>query len=542
MVQNAKRFVMLAACGAALMCILWPARFSGGWRSPLPNISDESAALAAEPETTGDAMPAPQAAISACRIEAVQQVEDLEPLLEQLSRLSTPHRDDLPAMIERRTVRVLTTYSLSSFFVEGGQGHGFEYSLAKEYERFLNQRYTRRDLHTVIEYIPVPEALLVPSLLSGIGDIVAAGRSIRHLPETGVRYTDPYLTGVHHVLVFHKDSPAIAALADLSDRQILIRPIQGQMETIQQINAVLAEKQLPPMRVTQANTYLTVEDTLELVNAGVFDLTLVENHFADTWTKVMPNVRTADHILADQHYAVAWMVRADNPLLRDSLNQFLKRYRKGTLHGNIYFDRYFNTIRWIKHPLAPVERQRFATYTPLFKKYGQQYGIDWMLLAALAFQESGLDPHVRSHAGAVGLMQVLPSTANDKRIQISNIDDIEGNIHAGTKYLALLRDTYFHDLQAYPARQLRFSLAAYNAGPQKISRLRQTTLKMGFDPNRWFQHGEFAALKYIGQEPVRFVSNINKYYLAYTLGDTLDCLKDQHLEHIGNGLALATAP
>ena len=483
-----------------------------------------------------------QEPVPSCRLDAVQQVEDLQNLLEQASRLSEPHTDDLPAMIDRRTVRVLTTYSLSSFFVVEGQGHGFEYSLAKEYERFLNRGYTRRDLHTVIEYIPVPEALLVPCLLRGIGDIIAAGRSINHKPDPGTRYTEPYLTDVHHVFVTHKDAPAIKTLEDLSDRQIIIRPIRHHLETILKVNEQLGQKRLPPIRLVRAHTYLTAEDMLELINAGIFELSIVENHIADTWATVMPNVRISNHLLAEQRSSVAWLVRAENPMLRESLNRFLERYRKGTLHGNIYFDRYFNNIRWIKNPLAPTEQERFAAFAPLFKKYGQQYGIDWMLLVAIAFQESGLDPKVRSHAGAVGLMQVLPSTASDKRIQIQNIEDIENNIHAGTKYLALLRDTYFKDLKDFPSTQMRFSLAAYNAGPLKINRSRKAALKMGFDPNRWFQHGEFAALKYIGQEPVRFVSNVNKYYLAYTLGDTLDCLKGQHLQQFRESLSSTTAP
>lgn len=144
-----------------------------------------------------------------------------------------------------------------------------------------------------------------------------------------------------------------------------------------------------------------------------------------------------------------------------------------------------------------------------------QYKFDWLMLAALAFQESGIDQSKKSHVGAVGIMQVMPSTAKNKNVGIPNIEEIEANIHAGTKYLRFMMDRYFDDPEIDTLNRGLFSFAAYNAGPVKVSKLRKEAAKMGLDPNVWFRNVEIVAAKRIGRETVQYVSNIFKYYLAY---------------------------
>ena len=211
------------------------------------------------------------------------------------------------------------------------------------------------------------------------------------------------------------------------------------------------------------------------------------------------------------------MVRKNNPELKESLNKFIRTHRKGTLLGNIYFNRYYKNTKWIKNPLSNREQKNLLRHMELFKKYSEQYGFDWMLIMAMAYQESGLEHKKKSPAGAIGIMQVRPLTASDKNISIKNVHLLENNIHAGVKYLAFLRDRYFKDTDIRERDRVRFTLAAYNAGPAKIQKARKLAQKMGMDPNRWFRNVEIAALKLIGQETVRYVSNINKYYVIFRL-------------------------
>jgi membrane-bound lytic murein transglycosylase MltF len=153
----------------------------------------------------------------------------------------------------------------------------------------------------------------------------------------------------------------------------------------------------------------------------------------------------------------------------------------------------------------------------LFDKYGQRYGFDTWALAGQAYQESGLDNRKKSHRGAVGIMQVLPSTAADKNVNIKNVNQLENNIHAAAKYLAFLRERYFSDPAITPENQLAFTWAAYNAGPAKVRKMRAQAEKMGLDPDVWFLNVELAASKLVGREPVRYVAHVYKYYVAYKL-------------------------
>jgi membrane-bound lytic murein transglycosylase MltF len=210
-------------------------------------------------------------------------------------------------------------------------------------------------------------------------------------------------------------------------------------------------------------------------------------------------------------------MRKDSPLLKTEINEFVKKNKKGTLQGNIIFKKYLKNTKYIENSLDTDSRKRFDETIVFFKKYGDQYDFDWLMLAALAFQESKIDQNRRSHAGAVGVMQVLPTTAKDKNINIADIEKIDPNIHAGTKYLRFMMDRYFDDPKIDRLNRGLLAFASYNAGPAKISKLRKEAADMGLDPNIWFRNVEVVAAKRIGRETVNYVSNIFKYYLAYRL-------------------------
>ncbi len=185
--------------------------------------------------------------------------------------------------------------------------------------------------------------------------------------------------------------------------------------------------------------------------------------------------------------------------------------------GNIIFERYLKSTKYVKNSLSDEELAKFKATIDLFQKYSSQYDFDWLMMAALAYQESGLDQSVRSPVGAIGVMQVLPSTANDPNVAIPNIEEIEPNIHAGVKYLHFLHHRYFQDPAVDQLNRWLFTFAAYNAGPARVKRLRKEATEMGLDPNIWFRNVEVVAAKRIGRENVQYVSNIYKYFIAYSL-------------------------
>ena len=477
-----------------------------------------------------------------CKLAYDYDERTLRTIIPQLSRVQKLPTGDLPDMQRRKTIRVLTTYAPSTYFIAHGQGFGFEYRLMQDFEAYLNAAPTYRKLPVVVEIIPIPENLLVPCLLAGIGDIVAAG--IRRTPQLSrkVDFTIPYLKSVSEVLVSHSGEAPIRRIEDLSARTVHVQPGWSDSKTLRRINNRLLVRDLAPMEVIKTNAILSSEDVLELVDAGIIALSIVESHIARVWAEALPNIRIHEFPEISEHIPIAWMVRKNNPELKARLNDFLRKRRRGSHFGNIYYRQYFKQTRWIDNPLALTDQAKFSRYVPLFRKYGARYDFDWMLLAAIAFQESEMQHNRRSHAGAIGLMQVLPSTSRDDRIAISDIMDPENNIHAGAKYLAQLRDVYFSDPAISLHDRIRFILAAYNAGPNRIEQCRSLAQRLGHDPNRWLQNTEIAALHLIGRETIRYVANVKKYYLAYSLGHTMGCLKAQHIEALKSGPRTRTSP
>src|SRR5262249_7144039 len=157
------------------------------------------------------------------------------------------------------------------------------------------------------------------------------------------------------------------------------------------------------------------------------------------------------------------------------------------------------------------DRKRFTDTIQLFKKYSTKYDVDFMLMAAQGYQESGLDQSKRSRVGAIGIMQVMPATARDKSVNIPDIERLESNIHAGIKYTRWVVDNFYNEPGISPRDRLFFAFASYNAGPGKVASLRREAKAQGLDPNKWFNNVELVAAKRIGRETVTYVSNIYKY-------------------------------
>ena len=204
-----------------------------------------------------------------------------------------------------------------------------------------------------------------------------------------------------------------------------------------------------------------------------------------------------------------------SPKLLAFLDDFAGDTAAGTTFGNLVTGRYLGPTASLRNSASARDQRRFRELEGYFRRYGEQYRFDQRLLAAQGYQESGLDQSRRSPAGAVGVMQLLPRTARDPNVDIAGIDKVENNIHAAAKYLRHLIDTFFADPAIAEFDRMLLALAAYNAGPAKIARLRRETERRGLDPNRWFDNVELAVARDVGRETVQYVGNILKYYVVY---------------------------
>jgi membrane-bound lytic murein transglycosylase MltF len=424
--------------------------------------------------------------------------------------------DDLPAMLERRIVRVLVSYNQTNFFEVGGDKKGLEYELMKKFETYINKNLQGNKLDVNIVFLAVPFSQLVQRLLDGKGDIIAAGLTVTPERQEEVAFSRPYIKNINEIVVAATDAGDIKKAKELSGKNVIVTKGSSYVEHLQQLNEQLRKQNMRPVNIETADQHLVTEDLLQMVNAGIYPYTIADSHIAELWSAALPNIKLQKSAAINRGGKIAWAVRKNNPKLLEVLNKFARKHQQGTLLGNILIQRYYQDTKWVENPLTEKRKQQLANYYELFKKYAAQYQFDWQLLAALAFQESKLDQSTKSNAGAVGIMQIKPSTAADKNIGIKNVESsVEKNIHAGTKYLAFLRDRYFADELLEPLDQFAFTAAAYNAGPAKIRQLRKRAKANNLDPNKWFDNVEHMAKKSIGNETVQYVANIYKYYFSY---------------------------
>lgn len=424
---------------------------------------------------------------------------------------------DLDQIKSRKLIRVLINFSRTNFFFHKGNPQGFEYELLKAYEKFLNKSIKQRHKKVRMVFVPVPFHGIIDDLAAGRGDIAVAGLTATSARAQKANFTLPYISSVDEVAISHKSVQPLKGIEDLSGRTVYIRKGSSYEKHLEALNRQLKQKGKKPVDITLAETYIVTEDILEFVNADIVELTVADRHIAEAWASVLPDIIIHEDIVIYSGGKIAMAVRKENQHLLDSLNAFIKKNRKGSLLGNILFERYYESSRWINNPSTDEEQQKLRRVVSLFEKYGNQYDINYMALAAQAYQESKLDHSKVSPAGAVGIMQVLPSTATDPNVNISDVTRIENNIHAGAKYLDFVRQRYFSDDAISDADRLYFSWAAYNAGPAKINKLRRIAKQRGYDPNQWFFNVEYIAAEKIGRETFDYVSNIHKYYVAYQL-------------------------
>ena len=422
---------------------------------------------------------------------------------------------DFDGMAERHLIRALVPYSKTFYFLDGADQRGLTYELLKEFETFINKELQRKSLKVRLVVIPTKRDRLLPALVEGLGDIAAGNLTITSARQKQVDFSASHLTGVDEIIVTGPRAPTIANIDDLAGKEIHVRESSSYYESLMQLNTRFKNGGKAPLKIVLADEHLEDEDLLEMMNVGLIPMIVIDSHKGEFWAKVFTDLSLHPNIKVRTGGQIAWAIRKNSPQLKSVVNRFIEAHKKGTLKGNILYKRYLQNTKWVRNALVDKEFQRFTDAVEFFKRYSQQYYFDWLMIAVLAYQESGIDQSKRSPAGAVGVMQLLPSTAADPNVNIRKIDVMEHNIHAGVKYLRFLHDRYFKNEPMDALNKMLFAFASYNAGPGKVIRLRREARESGVDPNIWFRNVEIIAARRVGRETVQYVSNIYKYYIAY---------------------------
>jgi len=427
-----------------------------------------------------------------------------------------PWTGDLGGMIARRYIRVLVPYSRTLYFVDlGGTQRGISYDFMRAFEDDFNSKLGRGDLRIHVVFIPVSRARLLPLLIAGEGDVAAANLTITPGRRKIVDFTSPAARDVTELIVTGPGASPLTTLDDLAGKDVYVSRATSYYESLVALNQQFLRRGLAPMILREAPGNFETEDVLEMANAGLVNIVVADGYIARLWRHVYPNIQVRDDLVVRRNGDIGFAIRKGSPQLKAALDAFISTHGEGTEFGNVTLQKYLGQTHWVQNATSEQELKKFTLLVGLFQKYGKQYDIDWLLMAAQGYQVSQLDQNRHSAAGAIGIMQVMPATA--EKMQVVNITELEPNIHAGVKYIRFIVDQYYQSEPMDSLNKVLFAFAAYNAGPARSRALRTEARTLGLDPNVWFDNVERVADYRIGCETVQYVANIYKYYIAYTL-------------------------
>jgi len=436
----------------------------------------------------------------------------------QLAIVNKPWTGDFDEMLERRLIRVDAPYSRSLYFIDKGRERGLGAELVRDFEHWVNQKYAKQlgKRPVTISIVAATRDKLLPDLNEGLADIAIGNLTVtdERLKVVDFVAPDDKLVNVE-ILVTGPASPAIASLDDLSGKTVHVRKTSSYYGSLTALNERFAKAGKVPVNLVVVPDALEDEDMLEMTNAGLLQAMVVDDWKAKLWAQVLPKLQVHSDVVLREPTKIGWAIRKDSPGLSIVLGEFYQTWVKKA--GVIPYRQrqYMKTIKALNNTAGNTDTKRYAETIALFRKYGDQYHFDPLMLAAQGYQESTLDQAKRSPVGAIGVMQIMPATG--KSLKVGDIHVTESNIHGGAKYMDQLMTQYFKDAKFDEQNRTLFAFASYNAGPGNISKMRKEAQKRGLDPDKWFNNVEVITAEKIGIETTTYVRNIFKYYVSYKL-------------------------
>jgi membrane-bound lytic murein transglycosylase MltF len=460
----------------------------------------------ASPSQAGD--PLPPSAFETAIPEALREL------------VSQPFTGDLDEMEARRMIRVGVAYNRTHYFIDQGTQRGLTVAFLREFENDLNTARRTRNMRIHVVIIPLPRDLLIPALIDGHLDAVAAQKTITPERLEVVDFSAPLRRNISEIVVTGPGSPAIASAEDLSGKEVFVRRSSSYFQSLTDLNARLAKDGRPPAMIRLAPENLEDDDLLEMVNAGMIDATVVDDYLARFWVQIFTDLRLHENATLRQGAELAVAFRKNSPKLAAEANAFIARNRIGTTFGNIIDRRYLRSTQAVQRATSGGDLARFLSLQELFRKRSAEYDLDYLLMMAQGYRESRLDQSVRSPVGAIGVMQIMPATGAS--LGVGDIRQLEPNVHGGIRYVRRLIDDYLGNEPFSELDRGLFAMASYNAGPTRIRQLRREAERRGLDPNVWFGNVEIIASERIGRETVSYVSMVYKYYIAFRLAAEME--------------------
>jgi membrane-bound lytic murein transglycosylase MltF len=438
------------------------------------------------------------------------------------TRFAGQFTGDFDAMLDRRLIRLVVPYSPTLFFEDKGTIYGTAANGAQLFEAWVNKTFRLGPRPLSAPVSPVSRDKLFDTLLAGDADIAAGDITITEELRKKVAFSVPFLSNVREIIITKEDVPELDSAEALSGREVAVARSTSYYESLTKLNERLTAQGKPPVTITIVPDTLEVADLMEMTAAGLLPATVGDDWVAELWLQIIKGLRLHPKAALREGAEIGWAVRPDNPKLLATLNRAIAEITGNVNQWSDQTRSYLAKLKQLHTATQGADIERFRETVEIFRRYAGQYRFDTLLLVAQGYQESRLDQRARSRAGAVGLMQLMPRTGRALGLDIYKAGP---NVHAGAEYMARLMDDYFKDAPFDAQNHDLFAFAAYDMGPGAIQSLRRKAEAEELDPNVWFNNVERVAAARIGQEPVRYVRNIYKYYVAYKLIEEADAAK-----------------
>ena len=383
---------------------------------------------------------------------------------------------DLPQLKERGELVAVTLYSSTSYFQYKMQDMGYEYDLAKDFAKSVGLKLTVKVANS--------PARLIEMLNEGEADLVAFPIPIHQELKAGTIYCGKEKVS-QQVLVQReeKGSQPLTDVTQLIGKEVYVQANTRYSERLANLNEELGGG----IRIHEVTAdSITTEDLIEQVSQGKIAYTVSDDQVARLNKTYFWNLHIGLEISFPQR--CSWVVRRTSPLLAEAIDAWASD-KKGVTSYKAISKRYFELGKQpLKTEIPPIRDGHISPYDALFKKHAGLIGWDWQLLASISYQESRFNPSVVSWAGAEGLMGIMPNTAKALGVTPHELKDPDVGIRIGVDCLRRFRQGFSNITDV--EEQIKFTLAAYNAGIGHVYDAQRLARKYGKDPNRWEQVAE----------------------------------------------------
>jgi membrane-bound lytic murein transglycosylase F len=413
------------------------------------------------------------------------------------------HVVDLDEIRENNKLVVITDFNSTDYFIYRGQPMGYQYEL----------------LNALTDYLGIKLDVMVSNdlddsfrkLVEGECNLIAINLTITRERKKYIDFTIPH-GQTRQILVQRKpdnwkklgrtelEKKLVRNQLDLAGRTIYIQSGSSYDERLKSLSDEIGDT------IYVMNTAEDAEQLISLVAEGTIDFTVCDENIALVNQTYYPNIDVETAISFPQY--IAWAVQKGNTSLKKEIDKWFTEYKKTTEYAVIY-NKYFRNQRsseMVTSDYFSLNSGRISAYDELIKKYSEQIGWDWKLLASMIYQESGFKPEAQSWAGAYGLMQLMPNTA--RRFGVNRESTPDQHIHGGVEFIKWLDDR-FREKVPDDQERIKFVLASYNIGYGHIEDAMNLAEKYGKNPRIWENNvDEFLLMK---SDPKYYMDPVVKY-------------------------------